>query len=199
MFSKEKRALEDEYLRYKENWQTLFPEGMRTSDGNIITLDQILQTCVYDGVHADMDKLKTLHNRNGGRSHHWIGINPPPKQYNLVSLQETMASAVGKYTMFEEGSYMYTLEQNTSGGIRPHIHLFLETTTRPARIIDTLAKHFKVGKPSIDIKTYRKNNLWKEHINYILGDKKLEKMDNVNQDNIDKEECGIPKYLGNII
>jgi len=199
LYIKEKRALEDQYIRYKENYIKLFPEGIQQDDGTIIPLEAILQIGVYDGLKKDMEELQLAHNKCSGRTHHWIGINPPPKQYDINSLYEKMAEAVCKYGMFEEGSYMYNVEQNTSGGIRPHIHLFLISTTRPARIIDLLAKHFKIGKPSIDIKTYRKSNLWEEHINYISGDKKDQKMENVTQDNLDKEECGIPKYLGNII
>ena len=199
LYNKERRALEDEYLRYKENWQSLFPEGMSQNDGSHLSLEEILQRCVYDGLKQEIEKLQIIHGKNGGRTHHWIGINPPPEQYTLESLYEAMAEAIGKYNMFEVGSYMYTLEQNTSGGIRPHIHLFLITNTRPNRIIDTLAKHFKIKKPSIELKTYRKNILWKEHISYISGDKRAEKMENVVQDNLDKEIRSIPKYVGNIM
>lgn len=199
LFNKERRALEEQYLRYKDNWESLFPEGMIQEDGSLIPLDQILQKCVYQGLKADIEKLRLAHNKSNGRSHHWIGINPPPEQYTLGTLYEAMVQAIGKYNMFEDGSYMYTLEQNTSGGIRPHIHLFLVTNTKPNRIIEYLAKHFKVGKPSIELKSYRKDTLWNEHISYISGEKKDEKMEHVKQDNLDKENASIPKFVGNII
>lgn len=195
-YIKERRALEDEYLRYKQNWETLFPDGMVQEDGTVIALDDILQRLVYEGLRKEVEKLQVKHDKQAGRTHHWIGINPPPKQYTLETLYEAMSEGIGKYNMFEEGSYMYTLEQHTSGGIRPHIHLFLISNQRPARIIDLLAKHFKIPKPSIDLKTYRKSILWKEHIEYIMGNKKEEKQENVEQDNIDKQNVNIPKYLG---
>ena len=199
LYNKERRALEDQYLIHKENWTQLYPNGMILEDGSKIPLDQILQKCVYEGLKSDIEKLQNVHGKNGGRSHHWIGINPPPEQYTLGTLYEAMVEAIGKYSWIEDGSYMYTLEQNTSGGIRPHIHFFLVSNTKPYRIIDLLAKHFKIGKPSIDLKTYRKNILWKEHIAYISGDKKEEKMENVEQDNIDKESVSVPKFVGSII
>ncbi len=199
MFRKEKQALEDQYMKYKANYISLFPKGMVMEDGTILPLDDILQKMVYDGLVSDIKKLELIHQKTSGRSHHWIGINPPPTKYTLLELASAMQDATAKYTLFEEGSYAYTLEQNTTGGIRPHIHLFLTTTTRPARIIETLAKHFKVAKPSIDLKTYRKGILWEEHLAYINGDKKSEKMDNVAQDNLDKLNLGIPLVLGKII
>lgn len=199
MFRKEKQKLEDEYVRYKDNYQSLFPKGMVMEDGTIWPLDEILQKLVYDGLKSDMKKLEKTYSKTSGRTHHWIGINPPPNKYTLLELASAIQDATAKYNMFEEGSYSYTLEQNTSGGIRPHIHLFLISTTRPNRIIETLAKHFKVAKPSIDLKTYRKDILWNEHLDYINGNKKTEKMENVAQDNLDKFELGIPQTLGKII
>lgn len=199
LYIKEKRALEEQYMNHKDSYMFLFPEGIKNDDGTIITLEDILQRCVYDGLKKEVEDLNLAHNRVSGRTHHWIGINPPPKQFTMTSLYERMAEAISKYGMFEEGQYMFSVEQNTSGGVRPHIHLFLISNTRPNRIIETLAKHFKIGKPSIDIKTYRKNLLWKEHISYIIGSKKEDKMECVEQDNIDREILQLPKYTGNII
>lgn len=198
MFRKEKQALEDQYMKYKANYISLFPKGLVMEDGTIMPLDDILQKLVYEGLTSDLKKLEITHQKTSGKTHHWIGINPPPDKYTLLELASIMQDATAKYNMFEEGSYAYTLEQNTSGGIRPHIHLFLITTTRPNRIIETLAKHFKVAKPSIDLKTYRKDILWEEHKSYINGDKKSEKMDNVAQDNLDKFNLGIPLVFGKI-
>lgn len=199
MFSKEKRALEDQYIKYKENWISLFPRGMVMEDGTEVPLDEILRKCVYEGLTNDIKRLEIQHEKSQGRTHHWIGINPPPDRYSLEELYNAIQECISKYSLFVEGSYSYTLEQNTAGGIRPHIHLFLITKTRPNRIIETLAKHFKVAKPSIDLKTYRKDLLWEEHLSYINGDKKSEKMENVAQDNLDKFNLGIPQTIGKII
>ena len=199
MFRKEKQALEDQYLKHKEHWQSLFPHGMVLDDGTKLSLDDMLQKLVYEGLATELKELEIAHSKSSGRTHHWIGINPPPDKYTLLELASAIQDATAKYTMFEVGSYAYTLEQNTTGGIRPHIHLFLVTETRPNRIIETLAKHFKVAKPSIDLKTYRKSILWEEHLAYINGDKKSEKMEHVTQDNIDKRDLGIPLVIGKII
>lgn len=196
MFCREKRALADQYIKYKDNWTSLFPRGLVMEDGTEVSLDEILQKCVYEGLTNDLRKLQLSHDQTSGRSHTWIGINPPPSTYTLKKLFDTMQNCVSKYSLFQEGSFAYTLEQNTSGGIRPHIHLFLCTTVRPARIIELLSKHFSVGKPSIDLKIYRKDLLWEEHLTYINGEKKSEKMDFVAQDNLDKFEYNIPQTIG---
>lgn len=196
MFCREKRALADQYIKYKENWTSLFPRGMVMEDGTEVPLDEILQKCVYEGLAADLKKVELSHAQTCGRTHYWIGINPPPSTYTLKKLYDTMQDCVAKYSLFQEGNFAYTIEQNTSGGIRPHIHLFLCTTVRRARVIDLLSKHFKVGKPSIDLKIYRKDLLWEEHLTYINGEKKSEKMDFVAQDNLDKFELNIPQTIG---
>ena len=143
--------------------------------------------------------MELIHNRSIGRTHHWIGINPPPNKYTLKTLANAMQEASAKFKLFEPGSFTYTLEQNTLNGVRPHIHLFLVSTTRPSRIIDILARFFKVQKNSIDIKTYRKDILWDEHLSYINGDKKSEKMEFVTADNLDKFNLDIQQTYGNII
>lgn len=101
--------------------------------------------------------------------------------------------------MFQPESYLMCIEQNTSKGVRPHIHLMLETKVRPARIIEQLAKHFKIQKPSVDLKKYSHSILWDEYINYIKGNKKDEKLEDVRRDVQDRTSLGIPQYLGELV
>lgn len=199
MFIREKKALEDQYVKYKENWVSLFPQGMRMDDGTLVPLEELLTKLVYQGLESDIKNLEIAHSKASGRTHHWIGINPPSNKYTLLELANAMQDVTAKYKMFEVGHFSYTLEQNTTNGVRPHIHLFLVSSVRPTRIIETLAKFFKVAKNSIEIKTYRKDLLWNEHLSYINGDKKSEKMEYVSADNLDKFNLGIQQTYGNII
>lgn len=196
LYRKEVKLLEEEYFRWRYNYESLYPNGMKCSDGTHISLEEILEKCVYVGLKRDMEKLDKIYAKVKGRTHYWIGINPPPENYDLKKINDKMESCVNKYIMFQPGNYLYTIEQNTENGIRPHIHLFLLTKHRPNRIITNLAKEFNMQPNFIEVKTYRNNTLWEEHINYITGNKQDSKLELVKQDDIDREQLGIPKYFG---
>jgi len=198
LYRKELKALEDQYFRWRCNYESMYPHGLKTKDGEQISLDEILQKCVYKGMESEVAKLNERFAKVKGRTHHWIGINPPIsyKNPNMKTMHLTLEKLVRQSKIFQDGHYMYSCECHTDNGIRPHIHLFLESTVRPSRIIDMLAKPFGVEAHSIEIKTYRKNTLWNEHIDYIMGNKKAEKMQNVEQDNDEKKILEIPQFIG---
>jgi len=116
----------------------------------------------------------------------------------MLELYDAMEKLVKKNKFFQSG-YLYCLENFTSGGERPHVHLMLTNTTKPHRIIETLAKYFKLEPNFIDLKKYKHDILFNEHIKYIVGNKKEEKSGYVEKDKELLEDLGIPKYLGNLI
>lgn len=197
-YNLEKRKLEEKYHQTKINWETNFPNGFRLEDGTIWPLEELIRKMVYEALHDDLKNLRAEFERIEGRTHYFIGINPP-KSINMEDLYQQMLQMINKFKMFHPDNYLMCIEQNTSNGIRPHIHLMLETKVRPARIIEQLAKHFKIDKPSIDLKKHSHSIMWDEHINYIKGKKKDEKMADVQQDVQDRTALGIPQYLGELI
>ena len=123
----------------------------------------------------------------------WIGINPPSGQYTL---KELWGVASLPYT-----DYIITIEQNTEGGVRPHLHALakVKATTRPNKEIVRLAKQFSVQNSCVEYKIHG-TNLLSPHLKYVRGEKTQEKENNVLKDIKDKELAGIPKFLsiGNI-
>ena len=103
MFIREKKALEDQYVKYKENWVSLFPQGMRMDDGTLVPLEELLTKLVYQGLESDIKNLEIAHSKASGRTHHWIGINPPSNKYTLLELANAMQDVTAKYKMFEVG------------------------------------------------------------------------------------------------
>jgi len=123
----------------------------------------------------------------------WIGINPPLGQY---ALKELWGVATLPYT-----DYIITIEQNTEGGIRPHLHALAKVckNTRPNKEIARLAKQFSISNECIEYKIHG-TNLLSPHLKYVQGEKTQEKENNVLKDIKDKEMANIPKFLsiGNI-
>lgn len=194
----EEKKLQDEYTRYKENIESLFPRGMDTDEGDHVSLSDLLDMLVYKGLSSELKKLQEGYDRREGKSHYFIGINPPPDPSNgLIELANAMETCVSKYKMFGDG-YLYTLEANTDKGYRPHVHLMLLTKQKPHRIIEQLSKFFKLKANFIDCKRHFHNAMYNEHIDYIIGTKRKEKQDLVEMDNLEKDNLGIPRYLGKI-
>jgi len=107
-----------------------------------------------------------------------------------------MEEVVRKFKFMQSG-YLYCLEQHTSTGVRPHVHLMLSCSAKPHRVIDTLAKYFKIPKNFIDLKRYSNNVLFDEHVKYIQGHKKLEKQEFVALDIKELESLQLQKFYGN--
>jgi len=121
----------------------------------------------------------------------WIGINPPPGKYNMTELYN-MALAQLPY-----GNYELCVEQNTKGGIRPHIHLLapIGVTARKNHIITRLAKIFDVSEQSINVTISTNKVLKDKWTNYIHGDKAAEKLENVEQDKKDRIALNLPDFF----
>lgn len=199
LYNKERKMLEDQAMKQLENIRELFPDGMRMENGEWLSLEYLEQMLVYNGHLSESKRLKDKYDRLGGRAHHFIGINPLPDTIGMKELYEKMERIVKKYAMFSETNYLYCVEQHTDGGIRPHIHMMLENmSAKPNRIIKTLATALNLKETSINIETFRKNLLWKEHINYIIGEKCEEKEKNINLDKEARVLYGIPNYLGKL-
>lgn len=202
--SREIRKLEDDTLATIEKWKEHFPTGLpscgptRLDSGfsPSVSLEQILENEHKYYVF----KLQQIYERyriQEGEQHYWVGINPPIDSISLDKLYAKMEVCVSKYKFFTHG-YLYCLEQHTKGGVRPHIHLMLLTNTKPHRIIETLAKHFGIAQNFIQCKKYKHGLMYHEHIKYIHGDKKEEKLVDVENDRQILEELNIPKYLGKL-
>jgi hypothetical protein len=197
LYRKEKSKLEEYYFEMKNKYVNVLGDGFFNVSGEFITIDKILECCIYKGFRKELAKIDDAHGKVAGRNHLWIGVNPPPDQYDLKSLYDKFLTIENK-TIFTDDNFLWTVEQNTKSGIRPHIHLMLETKTRPARIIDIFSKKLKIPKTSIHIDSFRNNRLWDEHVSYIKGNKSGEKTTDVNQDKIDRESLDIPDYLGKL-
>lgn len=138
---------------------------------------------------ANKEALALYSNSSEARSYYaWIGINPPVGQYTL---RELWAVHMLPYT-----DYVITIEQNTDGGIRPHLHALAKVckNTRPNKEIERLSKLFQIASSSIEFKIHG-NNLLSPHLKYLRGEKTSEKLENVNKDIKDKEDANIPKFL----
>lgn len=197
-YNLEKRKIEEKYHQTKTSWEQNFPNGLPLDDGTLMPLEELIRKMVYEALHTDLKNLRAEFERIEGRTHYFIGINPP-KTIKIEELNKQMLEMIHKFKMFQPDKYLMCIEQNTSNGIRPHIHIMLETKVRPARVIEQLAKHFKIDKPSIDLKKHTHSILWHEHIDYVKGRKTSHKMDLVEMDVQDRTSLGIPQYLGELV
>jgi len=203
LFKREIRQLEDEVMKQKQIYRDRFPNGIlevKAYEGfsgiDAIPLEQILET--EDKFFAiALSKLKARYEKLEGKTHYWIGINPPPDSLTMLELYEKMEKLVKKNKFFQEG-YIYCLENYTKAGERPHVHMMLTTKTKPHRIIETLAEYFDIKRNFIDLTKYRHDILFNQHVKYIKGDKIEEKAAYVLKDKELLEDLGIPKYLGNL-
>lgn len=208
LISKEIRAEDDEVVRLSEVLTDLYPSLCRTgSDSdrklfkeNYPTVDDLLYHMLYKTYQDRIDKIKEKFDSIGGKTHLWIGINPPPEKYTMKELYNKMldVSSRQKIKFFRE-KFIWCVEQHTKSGIRPHIHLMLmDARVKPSRVIETLAKAFDVSKNSIECKRHFNNHLLQEHILYIKGEKVTDKQSDVALDICSRLDLEIPDYLGEI-
>lgn len=205
---KEIRAEEDETIRMHEVVTRLYPSLLQTGDRedrelfrkNFPSVDDLLYHMLYKNYKNRIQKITDKFESMQGKNHLWVGINPPPDKYTMKQLYEKMDDVVHrpKITFFREG-YLWNIEQNTKGGIRPHIHLMLlDNKVKPSRVIETLAKVFDLEKNSVECKRLFSNHMYNEHIDYLHGVKRDEKSDDVAKDIVDRLDLDIPDYIGEI-
>lgn len=120
----------------------------------------------------------------------WIGINPPPGKYSMLQLHEKTLAAINKLKWLKE--HAYTVEGHTDGGYRPHVHMMIPKVVKPHRVIESLSSYYKVETNSIECKA---GYCYNEHLKYIMGEKKNEKICNVEKDIVERNEIGIPNYI----
>ncbi len=123
------------------------------------------------------------------KSYLWLGINPPPGAYTMLELHNKTSEAINKYKMLTE--HAWTVEAHTENGYRPHVHMMIPTGTRPARVVELLAKHYNTKNQSIECKA---GHSYEEHLKYIKGDKKNEKISNVEKDVEERKSLHIQNY-----
>lgn len=195
LVNKQIRVLEEEHVKNCENINRLH-ETLKCRFGlnPEITLELLLSRQLEYHCYA-VDKLRESVAKRTGNSHVWIGINPPPGSITLGKLYDKMENCVKTYKFFSTG-YMYCMEAHTQNGVRPHVHLMLTTNTKPHRLLEQISHHFNIKKQSVDIKKYHHDIAFNEHVNYLLGNKKSSKTENVEEDRILRAELEIPEYLG---
>lgn len=124
----------------------------------------------------------------------WIGINPSGQ--TMIDLHNTAQKSLP----YED--YIYSLEQNTENGIRPHIHCLakVKPSTRPNAEIPRLAQLFKTNPQYIEFKISKSKKLKNQRLKYIYGEKKEEKLLNTEKDIKDRISLGLLNYYlkGNI-
>lgn len=172
MFSREvKLARAKDQLKFLENCQKFCPDKVES--------------------FRQQFELEEQSKSQFGESYAWIGINPPPSTITLNELYEKLL----KVNPYKNGTAV--VEQNTEGGVRPHIHQLckISSNTRKNHIITRLSKLYGLEPQSIDV-NISKNKLlvakWKE---YVEGNKKDDKMNNVGRDVEDREKYGIPHII----
>lgn len=139
-------------------------------------------------------KLRKKYYGDNNANHSWIGIDP--SGLTIQQLHDRTLELLGKYCFVKEDDVAFCVEQNTKNGKRPHIHMMIRgvINQRPAYIAKRLAEHYGCAPNFIDVKHFRKNKLYSEHLNYIKGIKEESKMPYVQLDKQDRETLGIPHF-----
>jgi len=121
----------------------------------------------------------------------WIAINPPPDTISM----EALYSFTKANLPYE--NYLMCVEQNTSQGLRPHIHALacVTATCRPKAEISRLSKMYKLKDNFIEFKVSRNKMLNISRQNYIRGEKVDSKLLLVEKDIKDRLLIQIPNYF----
>lgn len=146
-------------------------------------------------LYLALSRLKLKYYGQKDDNHTWIGINPEGK--TMQQLWDLTNALGGRYSWVPPHEDLaFCVEQNTSQGVRPHIHLMLRgiVSQKPSYIAKRLSEYYDCPNNFIDVKHFRKKVMYQEHEKYIKGDKKTEKQELVNQDNVDRQDLGIPQY-----
>ncbi|WP_445775548.1 hypothetical protein, partial [Shewanella sp.] len=169
VYNREKKRILDEMDKLRDNLKELQPEEKFFDLFSQSIDDFIAEQSIKTLKNLKNKYYKKLEVAPAEGTHLWIGINPPPRKYTLLELDQLMANAIMKYKFLDK--HAYTIEAHTDNGYRPHIHLMTTSNDKPNRVITALSNHFKVDKPSIECKAYHKGLLFGEHYDYITGQK----------------------------
>lgn len=161
--------------------------------------EEICELCMYRA----LKNLKIKYFGEDKDCHTWIGINPcvlGDTSPQLKNLYDKTLNVLGKYKCIPSRGVAFCVERNTKNGIRPHIHLMIRGSQadRPAHIAKTLAKYYGCPQNLIDVKKFRNKNMFDEHLNYIKGVKKVEKLQYVEADKQDRNAENVEHYYVDI-
>lgn len=117
----------------------------------------------------------------------WIGVNPSG---------QTMTEIHAAASALPYDDYIYTLEQNTANGIKPHLHCLAKvtTSTRPNLEIPKLASLFKTPANYIEFKISKNKKLKNQRLKYVYGEKCPDKQLNCEKDIKDRISLGLQNY-----
>ena len=149
----------------------------------------------------DLEQLKIRFNKIGNTDntkYKWIGINPYPtnteERNTLYTLYKTLKHKIDTTQWLQNSAFC--IEAHTAGGFRPHIHLILITTVRPARIISTLAKLFQCKPNMIQVDSLSFGI--RDKLRYVNGEKAEAKLTLVKQDQDLRDALKIPHIISNL-
>ena len=172
MFSREvKLARAREQLKFLENCEKFCPDKVE--------------------IFKQQFELEEASKSQFGENYAWIGINPPPGTISLYELYEKLL----KVNPYKNGRAV--VEQNTEGGIRPHIHQLCKVSdnTRKNHIITRLSKLYGLESQSIDVNISKNKVLVSKWQDYVCGNKKVAKQSLVEKDIEDRSKYGIPHFV----
>jgi len=139
-------------------------------------------------------KLKEKYYGSTNDNHTWIGIDPSGQ--TMQELWDKTHELCDKYCFTKGEDMAFNVEQNTRNGVRPHIHLMIRGVIkqRPAYIAKRLAEFYSCAPNFIEVKHFRRKQMFTEHLNYIKGIKSEAKMPDVQLDIKDRNNLGIPDF-----
>lgn len=190
LYNIEKRKLIKEQMDMLDFDISALRNMQTISEEMIANFKTIAEKCMYKA----LNDLKKKYYGEDDDNHTFIGICPPPDTVSMMELWERTKQLEGRY-IWAKGDHMsYVVEQHTDGGVRPHVHLMIRglLTQRPAYIASRLGDHYDISASSCDVKHYRKKRAYGEHVKYIQGIKKDEKVEHTELDRQDRETLGIP-------
>lgn len=204
LYNKERKYIIEDMQERDKKTAKIMREGIVHApdcmdEETVRRFEEICEKCMYRA-------LKNLRIKYFGQekeSHTWIGVNPcalGDKTPQLKNLWDKTMSVLGRYKCIPNKGVAFCVERNTKNGIRPHIHLMVvgEQKERPAHIAKTLAKYYGCAPNLIDVKKYRRNEMFAEHLNYIKGEKRTEKLSQVEADKKDRVNEEVPDYYVNL-
>lgn len=173
------------------------PDSM--DEATVRKFEEICEKCMYRA----LKKLKNKYFGQSNEMHTWIGVNPcalGDETPQLKNLWDKTMSLLGRYKCIPNKGVSFCVERNTKNGIRPHIHLMIvgEQKDRPAHIAKTLAKYYGCASNLIDVRKYKRSEMFAEHINYIKGEKRTEKLSQVEADKQDRISENVPDFFSNV-
>lgn len=180
--------------RMKNKHRSVAQMNMTGSGMTPAEIDTFAENC-DKLLYSALAKLKLKYYGQKDDNHTWIGINPQGK--TMQQLWDLTNALSGRYSwVTPHEDLAFCVEQNTSEGIRPHIHLMLRgiVPQKPSYIAKRLSEYYDCSNNFIDVKHYKRKVLYLEHENYIKGEKTSAKIELVNQDKLDRSDLGIPHY-----